>query len=88
MTLYLSAADAVAINLGTWTINPEKSSDLLLGGILPIEEFLLFLLTNTLITLGITLVVARESHQRFRLIRQNGLKGVFADPPAEPAAES
>ncbi|UCG24394.1 MAG: lycopene cyclase domain-containing protein [Chloroflexota bacterium] len=91
LTLYLSAADAVAINLGTWTINPDKSFDLLLGGILPVEEFLFFLLTNTLITFGITLVVARESHQRFGLIRQNGLKGAFADLPAdivvEPAAE-
>jgi lycopene cyclase domain-containing protein len=83
LTLYLSAADAVAINLGTWTINPEKSFDLLLGGILPIEEFLFFLLTNTLITFGITLVVSRESHVRFGLIRQYGLKAAFAEPEAE-----
>ena len=65
MTLYLSTADAIAINGGIWTINPEKSVDLLLGGILPIEEFLFFLLTNTLVTFGITLVLAQASHQRF-----------------------
>jgi lycopene beta-cyclase len=80
LTLYLSAADAVAISLGTWTINPEKSLDLLLGGVLPIEEFLFFLLTNTLITFGITLVVSQESHARFALLRQYGLKGAFKEP--------
>ena len=42
-----------------WTINPDKSFDLLLGGILPIEEFLFFLLTNTLVTFGVTLVLAQ-----------------------------
>lgn len=83
LTLYLSAADAVAINLGTWTINPEKSLDLLLGGILPIEEFLFFLLTNTLITFGITLVISQESHERFGLLRRYGLRGAFAEPAAE-----
>jgi lycopene cyclase domain-containing protein len=86
LTLYLSAADAVAINLGTWTINPEKSLDLLLGGILPIEEFLFFLLTNTLITFGATLVVSKESHVRFQMIRKNGLRGAFTAPSAEPTA--
>jgi lycopene cyclase domain-containing protein len=79
LTLYLSAADTVAINLGTWTINPEKSFDVLLGGILPIEEFLFFLLTNSLITFGIVLVVSRESHLRFRRIGQIGWQRGKAD---------
>ena len=70
LTLYLSASDALAITLGTWTINPEKSLDLLIGGLLPIEEFLFFLLTNTLITFGIVLVMADESHRRFGAIRR------------------
>lgn len=70
MTLYLSAADALAINGGIWTINPDKSVDLLLGGILPVEELLFFLLTNTLVTFGITLVMAQASHQRFGQIRR------------------
>ena len=70
MTLYLSTADAIAINGGIWTINPEKSVDLLLGGILPVEEFLFFLLTNTLVTFGITLVMAQASHERFGQIRR------------------
>jgi lycopene cyclase domain-containing protein len=70
LTLYLSAADALAITLGTWTINPEKSLDILIAGLLPVEEFLFFLLTNTLITFGILLVMAQESHDRFGRIRQ------------------
>jgi 15-cis-phytoene synthase/lycopene beta-cyclase len=70
MTLYLSAADALAINGGIWTINPEKSVHFLLGGILPVEEFLFFLLTNTLVTFGITLVLAQASHERFGEIRR------------------
>lgn len=70
LALYLSATDAIAITLGTWTINPEKSLDLLIAGLLPIEEFLFFLLTTTLITFGIVLVMAQESHVRFGDIRR------------------
>lgn len=71
MTLYLSAADALAIGWGTWTINPEKSLNIFLGGVLPIEEFIFFLLTNTLLTFGVVLVLARESHVRIGEIRQH-----------------
>ncbi|MFN2135122.1 MAG: lycopene cyclase domain-containing protein [Candidatus Promineifilaceae bacterium] len=69
LTLYLSAADALAISGGIWTINPDKSVGLLLGGVLPVEEFLFFLLTNTLVTFGIILVMAQASHERFAEIR-------------------
>ncbi len=62
--LYLGAADAVAINAGTWIISPEQTTGILLGGILPLEEFLFFVVTNVLVVLGMTLVMARESHQR------------------------
>lgn len=68
LTLYLSAMDAIAINAGTWTINPDKSLNLLIGGVLPLEEFLFFLITNTLVTLGVVLFVAQESWLRFRKI--------------------
>lgn len=70
LTLYLSSADALAINFGTWTINPAQSLNLLIGGILPIEEFLFFLLTNVLITSGLVLLWAEESHERLRLLRR------------------
>jgi len=67
-TLYLSAMDAIAINAGTWTINPDQSLDYLIAGILPIEEFVFFLVTNTLVTFGIILFQAQESWGRFRAI--------------------
>jgi lycopene cyclase domain-containing protein len=63
-TLYLSLADAIAINLGTWTINPQQSLHLLLGGVLPVEEAIFFLLTNTLLTFGLVLFLAPESRTR------------------------
>lgn len=55
--LYLSAADALAIGSGTWTINPASSLGILLGGRLPLEEFLFFLLTNTLLVFGLALAL-------------------------------
>lgn len=64
LTLYLSAADALAIGWGTWTINPAKSTGLLIGGILPVEELLFFLLTNSLLVFGVVLLLAKESHVR------------------------
>ena len=65
LTLYLSFADLLAINWGTWTIDPAQSLNIYIAGILPIEEFVFFLLTNTLVTFGVTLIMAQESHQRF-----------------------
>lgn len=63
-TLYLSYADSLAIGSGTWTIDPQQSLNIFLGGVLPIEEFVFFLLTNVLIVFGMTLVLAQESLQR------------------------
>ena len=65
LTLYLASADALAINWGTWTIDPAQSLNIYLGGILPIEEFVFFLLTNTLVTFGVVLILAEVSHRRF-----------------------
>lgn len=62
--LYLSAADAVAIQSGTWTIDPEQSLPLLIGGVLPVEEAIFFLLTNVLVVFGMTLVMEHESERR------------------------
>jgi lycopene cyclase domain-containing protein len=63
-TLYLGAVDAVAIDAGTWTIDPAQSLEIYLGGVLPLEEFTFFLVTNTLVAFGMTLVMARESLER------------------------
>ncbi len=64
MTVYLSFADSFAIGDGTWAIAPAQSLNVYIGGVLPIEEFIFFFLTNTLLVFGITLVMARESHSR------------------------
>lgn len=66
MTLYLAAADKLAITSGTWTINPDQSVNILLLGKLPLEEFIFFLMTNVLIAVGITLVSSVESKARAR----------------------
>lgn len=63
-TIYLSAADSLAIGEGTWTIAPEQSLNIFVRGILPVEEFVFFLLTNMLLVLGLTLVLAQASHER------------------------
>lgn len=70
LTLYLSFADALAINWGTWTIDPAQSLNINLGGILPVEEFIFFFLTNTLVTFGIVLVWAKVSHQRIEMLNK------------------
>ena len=59
--LYLSTADALAIHEGIWTISPHLSLGLLLGGVLPLEEFFFFLLTCALVTGGLVLGEAVES---------------------------
>lgn len=69
LTLYLSGTDAIAIGAGTWTIDPAQSSGLLFGGLLPIEEFLFFGLTNTLVTFGLVLVWATESRTRLQSLK-------------------
>ncbi|KAA3657293.1 MAG: lycopene cyclase domain-containing protein [Chloroflexi bacterium] len=74
-TLYLSGADAIAIQAGTWTIDPAQSLGWEIGGILPFEEFLFFLNTNVLIVFGMTLLLAQESQTRLQrflhIIRRN-----------------
>jgi len=66
-TLYLGSMDALAIHSGTWTINPERSLGVLMGGILPVEEAVFFLLTNVLLVFGLTLALAKESIYRLPL---------------------
>lgn len=64
-TLYLAATDGLAIDGGTWTIDPAQSLHALLGGILPLEEFTFFLVTSTLLAFGMTLMLAPETYARF-----------------------
>jgi lycopene cyclase domain-containing protein len=64
-TLYLGIADSLAIGSGTWTIDPGHSLNLLLAGVLPVEELIFFLVTDILVVFGIVLVLAPESRRRF-----------------------
>jgi lycopene cyclase domain-containing protein len=66
-TLYLAAADWLALRTGIWHIDPAQSLNLFLAGYLPIEEFIFFLLTNTLVVFGLLLGMAKESWPRVRL---------------------
>ena len=63
-TLFLAMADTLAIQIGIWTISPEQTLGLHLPGGLPLEEFLFFLVTNVLVTFGVTLALAQESRSR------------------------
>ena len=67
-TFYLSLADSTAIGAGTWTFDPDKSTGWWIGGLLPVEELFFFLLTNTLIGFGMTLVTSSESQSRVRIL--------------------
>jgi lycopene cyclase domain-containing protein len=66
LVLYLCSADALAITAGTWTINPAFSLPVTLGGVLPLEEFVFFLLTNALIVFSLGLLLAPESHNHLQ----------------------
>jgi len=64
-TAYLGATDSVAIKAGTWRINPDNITGInFISKHLPIEEQLFFLVTNMLLTFGVTLVQAKESEKR------------------------
>ncbi len=66
VALYLSCVDALAIHLGIWTIDPRQSLGVVIGGWLPIEELLFFLLTSALVSFGLVLGVAEELRIRTR----------------------
>jgi len=69
---YLSLVDAVGILGGTWTISLEKTTGILLAGVLPLEEFTFFVATNVLIVFGMILILARVSWQRIGLVGRAG----------------
>lgn len=80
-TLYLGATDSLAIDAGTWVINPEKTVNVHIGGKLPLEEGLFFLLTNVLITFGSTLALSQQSLNRVpKFIRPHLLRALRREP--------
>ena len=69
-TAYLSAADALAIRVGIWSLNPERTLGIWIGG-LPLEEGVFFLLTNTMVVQGLLLIVGPDPlTTRFRRQQQ------------------
>lgn len=74
-TAFLALADRLAIQIGVWTISPEQTTGWLVAG-LPFEELLFFTVTNTLIGLGLTLLMARESQSRLNLHKLPGRREI------------
>jgi lycopene beta-cyclase len=72
-TLYLSATDAIAINAGTWVIDPAQSLNWFLGGILPIEEAVFFGIVSSMVVIGSTLILAEESQTRAQALGRYAL---------------
>lgn len=64
-TIYLSAADRLALGNGIWTIHADRSTGILLGG-LPIEEALFFLLTNLMVVQALILFQSPVTLARLR----------------------
>lgn len=58
-TTYLSTADALAIRVGIWALNPELTLGIWIGG-LPLEEAVFFLLTNAMVVQGLLLALNFE----------------------------
>ncbi|MEJ2600610.1 MAG: lycopene cyclase domain-containing protein [Anaerolineales bacterium] len=83
VAVYLGLMDSLAINAGTWTIDPAQSLNIFLGGVLPVEEFVFFLMTNVLITFGLTLLLSQEGRQRW-----NDLKDYYRGKQFYPNSQS
>ncbi|TSA82434.1 carotenoid biosynthesis protein [Deinococcus detaillensis] len=71
-TLYLWATDLFAISQGIWSISPRYTLGWNLGGVLPVEEMIFFLITNLLIATGLMAFLHPVA-----LTRVNVLKRVF-----------
>ncbi len=82
-TVYLSLVDSVALRLDVWTINPTQSLNLFIPVVhIPVEEFIFFLLTNSLIVQGIILVWTPTIRQRVRGLAQRLLRFARRGPQA------
>lgn len=76
-TIYLTAADSIAIESGIWQISERYSLGLRWRGLV-VEEALFFLLTNTLVAQSIILFLSPEVRARMwrlrgRLLRRTGM---------------
>ncbi len=79
-TIYLTVVDSVALQAGTRTVNPTQSLNVFIPIIhVPVEEFVFFLVTNTLIVQGIILLWTPEMRHRlqalWRRLRRFAVRG-------------
>jgi lycopene cyclase domain-containing protein len=83
-SIYLILADALAIRTGTWVINPSLSLSTRVAGF-PLEEALFFVVTNTMIGVGLGLWFSEAGRARaLDWLRRLGLtKGAPGSQPAE-----
>lgn len=73
-TAWLTSMDSIAIGTGTWSISEEQTIGLKLGGLVPIEEAIFFLITNLLIVQGMILFYMPESWERAKNLRLGWVK--------------
>jgi hypothetical protein len=69
--VWLASMDAIAIHIGVWTIDPAQTIPLKIGGALPFEEALFFLITNLLIVQGLILIIVPESWERLYKLQEH-----------------
>ena len=62
-SIYLTCADAVAIQQHIWTLQPGRIVGLRLGNV-PIEEAIFFSLTNSMVSQAVILVLRSDFFQR------------------------
>jgi lycopene cyclase domain-containing protein len=67
VTVYLWVVDSIALNSGTWVIDPAQTTGLKFG-IIPIEEMVFFFLTNVIIAFGVILMLSPLSRLRLNLM--------------------
>jgi len=70
-SIYLSLIDIVALIETTWSISKDQTTGILFLGILPLEEVVFFFITNMLIIFGMTLLLAHESSNKLRQIKES-----------------
>jgi lycopene beta-cyclase len=69
VVIYLSAVDTLAIHQEIWTISPQQTLGVLVGGVLPLEEIAFFALSSALVAFGLALGIASAPRQRIRAFR-------------------
>lgn len=69
-TLYLWATDYFAIGDGIWAISPRYTLGWNLGGQLPAEEMLFFLITNLLVATGLLAFLHPAALERVQVLRR------------------